>query len=308
MRHAIEHRRGIVAAIILSCCFFGAFDARAQQPSPRQGTNVARPTNVNRAQRPSATQSATSNASRAIPAQATERAVDASIPTDPSVDKLLAPYSVKVRELNNVIGTLKGDLKKEGIGAGSLGNFVADAMRASAERELGKPVLLAITNSGGLRKNDIAAGDIRASDIYQLLPFENSLIALDLTGEQLRRFFDIIVAHRDAQSGAVINYRTNAAKQSEITTVKLGTPLAPKEIDPKALYTIVTIDYLVKRGGDYSLLREAKNARPLNLTLRDAVLAYVKAETAAKRPITATLDNRFHFEGGDKDVSEGAQP
>jgi 2',3'-cyclic-nucleotide 2'-phosphodiesterase (5'-nucleotidase family) len=228
--------------------------------------------------------------------KATERAIDESLPNDPAVDAILAPYSAKVRELDATIGTLAGQLKKGGMGGGSLGNFVADALRSRAEAKLGKPVLLAITNSGGLRKNEIAEGNLTAGDIYQLLPFENALVVLDLTGEQLRRFLDIVVRHRDAQSGARIMYRTNDQKTSEIVTVKLGTGNAEKEIDPQATYTIVTIDYLVKRGGDYSVLQEAKNVRPLNLTMRDAVLDYVKAETAAGRPIKATLDGRFRYD------------
>jgi 2',3'-cyclic-nucleotide 2'-phosphodiesterase (5'-nucleotidase family) len=238
-------------------------------------------------------------------AKTTERVIDESIKDDPAVDALIAPYSVKVRTLDAPIGKLANDLKKGGMGGGSLGNFVADALRDRAQAKLGKPVLLAITNSGGLRKNQIAQGEIRASDIYELLPFENALVTLDLTGEQLRRFLDIVVSHRDAQSGARITYRTNDKKQSEIVTVKLGSRNAEKDIDPKATYTIVTIDYLVKRGGDYSILQEAKNVQPLGLTMRDAVLEYVKAETAARRDIQATMDNRFRF---DKSGSKTEEP
>jgi hypothetical protein len=225
--------------------------------------------------------------------RATERAIDESIPADPGTEAVIAPYSAKVHELDAPIGKLVGQLKKGGMGAGSLGNFVADALRASAEVKLGKPVLLAITNSGGLRKNEIAEGNLTASDIYELLPFENALIALDLTGEQLRRFLNIVVTHHDAQSGARITYRTNDKKESEIVAVKLGSVAAEKEIDPQMTYTIVTIDYLVQRGGDYSILQEAKNVRPLGLTMRDAVLDYVKTETAAGRQIKTTLDGRF---------------
>ena len=226
--------------------------------------------------------------------RATERAIDASIPNDPAVETVIGPYSAKVRALNVVIGKLSGSLKKEGIGGGSLGNFVADAIRDRAQVKLGQPVLLAITNTGGLRKNEIAAGDLRAMDIYELLPFENAVVALDLTGEQLRRLLDVVVDKRDAQSGARITYRTNAENRNEIVNVKLGEQnVSGKEIDPATIYTIVTIDYLVKRGGDYAMLQEAKNVRPLNVTMRDVVLDYVKAETAAGRSIKAKLDGRF---------------
>ena len=239
-----------------------------------------------------------------IHARATLKSVDSSLSGDPSVDKMLEAYTPKVRALNEVIGKLKGELAKGGIGAGSMGNFVADAIRDRAQVKLGKPVLLAITNSGGLRKNSIAEGDLKVSDIFEVLPFENALVSLDLTGEQLLKFMGIVLAHRDAQSGARIVFRVNDQKANELVSVNLRRDGQDKEIDPKATYTIVTIDYLVKRGGDYSILQEAKNMLPLNLTLRDAVIDYVKAETAAGRPIRNTLDGRFSQDKG----SSGSTP
>lgn len=279
MRNATGY--GWRAAAVLLLCTFAAAVAQAQQ-----GSATARPS----------PQTSAPPAPLDIRVKATERSIDASIPADPAVDAVIAPYSAKVRELDAPIGKLAGDLKKGGMGAGSLGNFVVDAIRNRAEVKLGKPVLLAITNSGGLRKNEIAGGDLTASDIYQLLPFENALVALDLTGDQLNRFLKVVVSHRDAQSGARIVYRTNAKKENEIVAVKLGSNMAEKGIDPQAVYTIVTIDYLVNRGGDYSVLQEAKNMRPLGLTIRDAVLDYVKAETAAGRPVKAQLDGRFSYD------------
>jgi len=235
----------------------------------------------------------------------TEIQVDSSVPDDPEVEKMLLPYAPKVRALNEVVGTLKGELRKGGIGAGSMGNFVADALRDRAQVKIGKPVLLAITNSGGLRRNAIAEGELRAGDIFELLPFENVLVTVDLTGEQLRRFLDVIVKNRDAQSGARITYRTNDKKENETVSVKLGSGGNELEIDPTATYTIVTIDYLVKRGGEYTILQEGKNLQPLGITMRDAVLEYVKSETAAGRPIKSTLDGRFR---SDKPQSETEKP
>jgi 2',3'-cyclic-nucleotide 2'-phosphodiesterase (5'-nucleotidase family) len=219
--------------------------------------------------------------------------VDAKIPDDPAVERLLKPYSGNVRALNVVIGKLEGELRKAGVGAGSLGNFVADGIRSQASFKLGKPVLLAVTNSGGLRKNTIAEGELRASDIFELMPFENALVQVDLTGEQLTQLLTVILESRDAQSGANIRYRMNGDKP-ELVSVKLLNSGQETEIDPRATYSIVTIDYLLNLGsGRYSILQRGKNPTPLGLTLRDAMMNYVKAETAAGRPIRATIDGRF---------------
>ena len=219
--------------------------------------------------------------------------VDASVPADPDVEKIIAPYREKVSELSKVIGRLEGGLAKKGVGAGTLGNFVSDGMRAQAKAKLGKPVALSIMNSGGLRKNDIAAGDLRASDIFELLPFENALVALDVTGAQLLKIIE--VATKDAQSGARIQFKYNDRDRPEFISAKLVDENGnEQEIDPNKTYTIVTLDYLLRlNSGAYAILKEAKSSAPLDITLRDAVMNYVKSETAAGRSIRGAVDNRF---------------
>lgn len=220
--------------------------------------------------------------------------VDAKIPDDAAIERLLKPYSGKVRALNVVIGNLDGELRKGGVGAGSLGNFVTDGIRSQASAKLGKPVLLAVTNSGGLRKNTIAAGELRASDIFELMPFENAVVQVDLRGEDLLKLLAVILDSRDAQSGAKIQYRMNAEKAELVSAKFLDRQGKETEIDPRGTYSIITIDYLLNlASGRYSILQRGKNPTPLGLTLRDALMNYVKAETAAGRQIHATLDSRF---------------
>ncbi len=219
--------------------------------------------------------------------------IDASVPDDPAVEKMLAPYSGKVRELSKVIGQLDGGLSKTGVGAGSLGNFVTDGIKAQAQAKLGKPVSLVVVNAGGLRKNAIAAGELRASDIFELLPFENALVALEMTGVQLAKLLEIVP--RDAQAGARIHFKWNDRNRAEFISGKLVDEKGQEqEVDPQKIYTVITIDYLLRLGsGSYSILQEAKSQKPLNITLRDAILNHVKSETAAGRPIRAVVDNRF---------------
>lgn len=250
-----------------------------------------------------------------VPARVTETVVDATIPDDPAVDKLLEVYAPKVRALDVVIGKLKGELRKPGVGSGSLGNFVTDGIRQQASRKLGKPVDLAVTNGGGLRKAVIQEGDLRVRDIFELLPFENALVAIDLTGAQVLDLLRVAVSHRDAQAGARIKYRTGADKQPELETVRLLVNGQEEEVDPAKIYTVVSIDYLMNRRsskpslteGDYSILRAGKNINPIGLTIRDAMINYVKAETAAGREIRPNLDGRFIFDKSSSDTPEPPQ-
>jgi 2',3'-cyclic-nucleotide 2'-phosphodiesterase (5'-nucleotidase family) len=226
----------------------------------------------------------------------TELEVNAATPNDPAVDKMLETYAPRVRELDQVIGKLVGDLKKGGAGAGSLGNFVTDGIRSRASLKLGKPVDLAVTNNGGLRKSVIAEGELRTRDIFELLPFENALVEFDLTGAQVLDLLRVVIQKGDAQSGARVIYRQNAEKKMELLSARLLVNGQAKEIDPAATYKVISIDYLLRVKGDYSMLQQAKTSKPLGLTIRDVMIDYVKAEVAAGRDIKATLDGRFQYE------------
>ncbi|PYS57775.1 MAG: hypothetical protein DMF76_21335, partial [Acidobacteria bacterium] len=197
--------RSLAYALWLLLLSFSAVDpASAQQPAP-----AASPT-------PS-----TITAPRDVKAHVTERLIDSSIPDDPAVDQMLAVYTPKVRALDTILGKLKGELKKGGMGAGSLGNFVADGMRAQASARLGKRIDLAIMNGGGLRRNTISEGELRARDIFELLPFENALVTLDLSGEQILKLLGVVVSGREAQSGARLTYMIKADKSSQLETAML---------------------------------------------------------------------------------------
>jgi 2',3'-cyclic-nucleotide 2'-phosphodiesterase (5'-nucleotidase family) len=198
-----------------------------------------------------------------------------------------------VRALSVVIGRLEGEIKKGAVGAGTLGQFVTDAILTEARKRSSKNIVLALTNAGGLRKNEIAPGQLRISDIFELLPFENQLITLDVTGAQLRKLGELTT--KNAQAGARVQFRWNDQNRPEVTETKLlDANGAEVEIDNNRTYTIVTVDYLYKlNSGSYAILQEGKNSQTLNVTIRDAVVDYVKAETAAGRPIRGQLDNRF---------------
>jgi 2',3'-cyclic-nucleotide 2'-phosphodiesterase (5'-nucleotidase family) len=301
IRKAVRFTMGALVALCLYLPYSNG--AYAQKPQGAQTTSASPTASPGGSKTPAQTTAAAP--SQELRSRASENLIDASLPEDPELKKLIAPYRTKVDELNVPIGKLSGNLKKTGMGGGTLGNFVADALRVIAQKKLGSPVLLAVINTSGLRKNEIVAGSLSSSDIFELLPFENALVTLDLTGEQLLSFMALNVRRRNAQSGARIIYRNNPEKkQNEMVGIKLSDGRTEREIDPQATYTIATIDYLVKRGGEYIVLQQGKNLRPLGVTMRDAVLEYIKAETAAGRAVSAGLDGRFKNESGSEDEAQ----
>ena len=273
------------ALLLLTCLAVPSATAFAQASS------AIEPCPATPAQKPAVASS--TNLPAKVGSKVSKSVIDSTIPDDPAVKEMLAPYREKVAELSQVIGKLEGNLKKETVGAGPLGTFVTDAMLREARQRSGKNVVLALTNAGGLRKNEIAAGQLHVSDIFELMPFENSLLLIDLSGAQILKILQS--GTRDPQSGTRVQFRWNAQNRSEVISAKLVDEHGNEHvIDPNAIYTVVTIDYLYNlKSGTYSVLQESKEVKALNVTLRDVVLNYVKAETAARRSIRPKTDNRF---------------
>src|SRR6476659_9018746 len=95
---------------------------------------------------PAQTPAATGNANvrPKVEVKVSETVIDSTIADDPAVRDMLAPYREKVAALSVVIGKLEGNLTRESIGAGPLGNFVTDAMLREAIQISGKNVVLAL--------------------------------------------------------------------------------------------------------------------------------------------------------------------
>jgi len=75
-------------------------------------------------------------------------------------------------------------------GESRVGNFVADAYRWAAVRELGAdPPVVGLQNSGGIRTGPPLSGTVTAADLVGLVPFDEPLVVAELAGSELRSVF-----------------------------------------------------------------------------------------------------------------------
>lgn len=273
MRERRQHKSTALLICLWLAC---ALMAQAQQPRPQQQQEQSRPPGT----------------------RASRTAIDASIPDDAAMDALIAPYRARLRELETVIGHLEGTLAKGRVVGGTMGNFVTDAARAQSAARLSQPVHVAILNRDGMRKNTVAPGELRARDIFEMLPFENELMLVRMTGAQLRRFMEVLITNKDlAESGARVTYRRNEQGAYEAVSLKLiGPDGRLEEIDPTRTYNVVTVDFVLTRGGPYEFLK-AIPARPVGLKIRDAVSAEVKAKSGRGEKVRARDDRRIEGPG-----------
>lgn len=164
-----------------------------------------------------------------------------------------------------------------------MGNFVTDAMR-----EYMPNVDFAFTNAGGLRA-DIDAGPISLEEIYAVLPFNNTLVTMDLTGAQVRQ---VLEEGANSQYGTVQvsglswAYDADAPFGSRVTSVTLpdGTPL-----DESATYTVGTNNFMAGGGDQFTTFTQGTGTVDTQINLVDTVVHYLEHHS----PVDPQIEGRL---------------
>ncbi len=190
-----------------------------------------------------------------------------SLADDPAMAALVTPYRDQLESrVNEVIGTAAAPFEK-GQPEAPLGNFAADAMLADVQQWVDRPVDLALTNNGGLRI-PLNAGPITVGLIYELMPFDNMLSVLDLTGVQVDS-----LAQQLARLGGEPIAGFSFVIDGELA---LDIRVAGAPLDPGRTYRLVTSDYLANGGGNMPALWEPAGRQDLGVLLRDTYIRYIK--------------------------------
>ena len=206
-----------------------------------------------------------------------------SIQPDPAAEQLIAPYRTQLEaQTQEVIGNATNDFtnaKPEG----TLGNLFTDAMLWAAQQAQA-PADIAYTNSGGLRV-PLQAGPIQVGEVFEIMPFENRMVVLTLTGAQVDSLAqDLASINGEPVAGIRFVIQNDRATQIEIG----GAPL-----DRTKTYRVVTSDYLADGGSKSPVVRHPVSRQNLTVLLRDASLEYIRAETKAGRSIVPKREGRI---------------
>lgn len=198
---------------------------------------------------------------------AREIKINEQIAADARVDSIINPYKMQLDStMNAVLAYCDTELIKARPSS-SLGNFFSDAIRYEAEKKSGVPVDVTLINYGGIRLNSLPAGNITLGKVYELMPFDNQVVILKMSGSVLADVLDYIAT----QGGWPVSGVSFTIKKNSAVNIFIGN----KAFDITATYTIAISDYIANGGDNLSMLKSIPQQK-IDLLMRDALVDYLK--------------------------------
>lgn len=177
------------------------------------------------------------------------------VPEVEEVNDIIAEYQAELdAQMEEVIGQCASDIAWSSplvrTQESPLGNLAADALRDYCDADI------AIQNGGGIRAG-LTAGDVTVGDIFAMLPFDNKVTCIEVTGQTVWDALENGVSGYPETYGQFpqvsgIHYTFDGSKPAgeRIVSVTLpdGTPL-----DMDGWYTLACNDFMCGGGDGYTM-------------------------------------------------------
>ncbi len=204
---------------------------------------------------------------------------------DHPVGATLAKYNAALTEkmaikVGRTEAALDGERANVRTRTTNLSNLITDAMREFSGADM------VLTNGGGIRAS-IKAGDITIGDIYTVLPFTNTIVAIELTGDKIVSALEHGLSAYPAQlggfcqvSGMTVKFDPAKPAGSRVLEVLVaGEPIVADK-----LYVLATNDFMAAGGDGYVWFTESIPVFDSGVMLSDVLTEYIEARGTVVAP------------------------
>lgn len=186
---------------------------------------------------------------------------------------------------NEKIGESEQPITRIGEGESAMGNLVSDAMLWRLRGDI------ALTNKGGVR-TDLPAGNITPQDVFNVLPFDNTLGSVEVTGAFIKDLLEDKVAYGGSGlyvAGMRVKIDRSRERGSRVISLEIG----GKPYVAEQSYRLVTTDYLLEGNSGMEKLAALRSQAAVEsgVYMREAVIEYIKSHS----PLRPVLDGRWQF-------------
>ncbi|MGM1056975.1 MAG: 5'-nucleotidase C-terminal domain-containing protein [Bacteroidota bacterium] len=215
-------------------------------------------------------------------------AIDQSITPDSSIENFIKPYSQHINKtLDSVLAYNPTNLNKsDGELNTALGNLMADIIMVQVnpvfKSRTGKEIDLVVLNYGGIRAA-VGKGPVNARTAYSLMPFENEVVIVELSGEKINEMLSYLESNRTAHPLSGIQIRVD--KNYKIIEATINR----EKIDPEKTYFVATSDYLQQGGDNMIFFKDPVNFYNTDYKIRNTIIDYFQKVDTLK----TKRDNRY---------------
>ena len=171
----------------------------------------------------------------------------------------------------------------------TVGNFVADAMREAVKADV------ALQNSGGLLA-DLPEGAVTKGTIYEVMPFDNTIVTVELSGAELKRLLEEALGGGRTLQVSGLRYRFDADRPRGQRLLEVRDAQG-QPVDDAKRYTLAVNNFMATGGDDLSVLGAATDKRETNVLVRDAMETFVRARTARGQSLDYKVEGRIERTG-----------
>jgi 5'-nucleotidase len=180
-------------------------------------------------------------------------------------------------------------------GESPLGDLITDAIVAATQAQ---GVQVGFMNNGGIRKDlDSGPGNVATfGNVQAVLPFGNTLVAMDLTGAQLKALLEQQWTKPDSDGGSVLQvsssltYRWDSTRPPGQRVVAGSIKINGVPVEDAKAYRVVANNFLADGGDTFTVF--GKGTRRVDTGIRDldAMLAYLAKHDKAGTSAAARIE------------------
>lgn len=174
----------------------------------------------------------------------------------PGIEALMTEY---IGETSVTLDGERNDVRKKET---NLGNLIADGM-LDAAKQAGSGATIALQNGGGIRAS-IAQGKISIGQVLTVLPFNNDLVTIDVTGQELLRALENGVSAVEKVDGRFphvagmrFDYDSTKEPGERVVRVQILEDGKYVALDLEKTYTLATNAFTAQGGDFYDSFKEA---------------------------------------------------
>ncbi|ESU20456.1 5'-nucleotidase/2',3'-cyclic phosphodiesterase-like hydrolase [Flavobacterium enshiense DK69] len=193
-----------------------------------------------------------------------------------AIDNFIKPYREHIdKELDSVLAYAPETLdKSKGEWQTTIGNLMADMTVEMVNpifvsRE-NKNIDICLLNHGGIRAV-LPKGDVTIRTAYEIMPFDNSVVIVELKGTEIREMANYILKEKKPHP---LNGLKIVADKKTLAVKSLTVNEKPLE-DSKTYY-VVTSDYLSSGGDNMNFFKKSEKLYDMNYKLRHLIIDYFK--------------------------------